>query len=452
MTRVVGARASGTHDIDQGDSVSEEPFSRPAYGFQRRVGQLGEVDEQGYLVSHPQEPLWDIYTVTAEVDLDQLRTAWRAATADIDTLNFRLRRVGDRVLTERLAPVPAGFDVHSVPKAFADGALHPDVVALVDPLVTGRHCAPGAPTAWLRVVRDGENTLLTIVVDHTVGDGWSLALLVRRFAMAHRLLRAGKPLELRPLGGFADFLDRLPDAPTRRRNLDRWRELLADTTPPGPPTLFEKDGPDPDRAFLLDTHHVFPVEPRVSRAANVLAQRYGTNPAEIWVAAAILAATRNSRGPQPSITMHHGRTRRADFRVFGPLTEAHVTPAVPADRTLEDQWRLGRESPPLFGETLREEGLFTQRRFAIDHVPVSPPLVLDREVRGRSLTGKELEPLKPPSKEPIPSAASVWITIYPLGVERAEVLVEAASSALPEPESIVAAMRDALVSAAGDVD
>ena len=179
---------------------------------------------------------------------------------------------------------------------------------------------------------EGENTLLTIVVDHTVSDGWSLALLVRRFAMAHRLLRAGKPLELRPLGGFADFLDRLPDAPTRRRNLDRWRELLADTTPPGPPTLFEKDGPDPDRAFLLDTHHVFPVEPRATRAANVLAQRYGTNPAEIWVAAAILAATRNSRGPQPSITMHHGRTRRADFRVFGPLTEAHVTPAVPADR------------------------------------------------------------------------------------------------------------------------
>lgn len=422
-----------------------ELLSRPAYGFQRRLGQAGDVDDHGYLVSHPQEPMWDVYAVDGDVALEELAMAWRSATADIDALDFRLRRVDDSFMVERHAAVPADFESFSVANCLSDGALHPDAVAALSDVVSQPRCAPGVATARLRVVRGRDTTLIAIAVDHTVGDGWSLALLVRRFALAHRMVRAGKPIRLRQLERFADFLDRVPDVGTRQRNLRAWGEILADAAPPGPPTKFEPTDPDLDQAYYLDTHNVFPLPSVATRAVSVLSQRYGATAADIWMAAASLAATRCSQGPQPCITMHHGRTRRADLRVFGPLTEAHVVPAVAPNGTVEDQLHRGRNLPPLFGETLREAGLSAPRRFAIDHVPSSPPLVLGADLRGRSLTGGELEPLKPPSTEPFRSSASVWITVFPLGSDRCEILVQAASSALPDAEVLISAIHDAIV-------
>ncbi len=92
------------------------------------------------------------------------------------------------------------------------------------------------PLLRLLLLREGsEDHVLHLALHHTVGDGWSMGVLVRDVVTAYRALAEGRPVELPGLPvQFADFAvwqRQVLSGERLERQLDHWRRVLGGPAP-----------------------------------------------------------------------------------------------------------------------------------------------------------------------------------------------------------------------------
>ncbi|WP_145016002.1 MULTISPECIES: condensation domain-containing protein [Micrococcus] len=407
---------------------------------------LGEVDSEGWLVGHPQEPVWDLYRVEGTLDLVRLEAAWRGVTDGIDTLRFRIRDEGGQPFLYRVADAPSSeFEIADIDSCFGVGGLSEPAIDAVSEHIGNTRCGPEAALAKLLVLRDGFDFLLCFSIDHGFSDGWSLSLILKRLSRAYRSGASGSSAGDYKGASLEGFLNRWigeVDISAARRELS---DYFQDIESPGSALCGEEFSPERGDAFFVDSKRTYVVPTDVDQKVSHLAEVGECFSVDVWNAAVSVTARRCSQGPQPLFYIHHGRVDRRDFNVVGPLYEARVLRSARSGSRVGEQISELAAVPALRGANLREMGLTNKLRFAVDHVPESSPIKFDDDVTGRPILGAELGGLSGSVFEPSESAATVWVTIYRMG-DRSEVGIEYASASVRNPdwifEELVRAIRD----------
>jgi hypothetical protein len=424
-----------------------------AFGSQRRLMSRGTVDADGYLVHHAGAPVWELLHLRGQLDLSVLAAAVTLLTSAIDSFHLRLRNAASGPpVVEWRDPEPLALEVHRAATLFSDGRLDTRTVAQVRPLLFTHPNLRTGPLARFAVVSAGEDDhLLAISIDHIIADGWSLGLLQRRLARCYRaLLRGDADAGARAVSGttFRAFLESVPPEADQT---DDWSALLAEHPLPGP--VFRPPGgmaKEPgqcriDNAMAVD----LPAAAR-SHLDTVAATLAVTGP-QLLAAVTCALATLWSDGPQPIFQHRHGRYRRPDISVIGPLVEVclGLPPAqdLPIGAWLADY--LDRNPVrPLYGRSLWDTGRFAPRYVGFNVAPPARAMRFTADIEAVPVSGDALDPIWAEGIGSFQSYAALWVHYYLDEAETLRLLVKYDTQLLPRPEAAAEAVAAILAAAA----
>lgn len=418
---------------------------RPAFGVHQRLMGRGRFDDDGYLVSHPGDPVWTLLHVRGPLATDLLAEAVALVTAEVDTLRLRLRRTDDGPMMEWADADPVRMRVLRSPALLTGDRLDPAVAGSLIPVLLGRpDDLRREPLARCTLIsKTDQEHLLALSVDHLAADGWSLGLVLRRLVRCYRaLLRGDRRAATRCVSGpqFADYVAALPSPAEQDAALAEWSGLLAAHPLPGP-TFRPPGGEAKDpAAWHLDATAEFDVADVALADLATAAERLGVTRPQALAAVTCALATMWSDGPQPVFQFRHGRQRRADIGVVGPLIE--VCPVLPpADDLPVPQWLAtclaANPVRPLYGRSLWETGMFGPRHVGFNLVPPARAVEFGPGTTGVPLGGEQLAPLWPEDDGGVKSFAAVWIHYYLDDNASLRLLVQHDSEVLPDPAVLV---------------
>jgi hypothetical protein len=279
---------------------------------------------------------------------------------------------------------------------------------------------------------DHDEHLLALSFDHSVLDGWSLGLLTRAIAQCYR---TG---EYEPRGqSFSAFVQSQPGIEVQDASLARWKSLLAEHPIPGPDLRFP--GGTNKSSFQIDGYHdgTYPEAMASDLTAAVTAT--GLSRAELLTAATAFAVTNWSDGPQPMLSVRHGHARPEDVLVIGPLVETYVVlPPGSAPSTvagwLAAHRAANRDTPPLYGRSIREVVPFAPRNAALNVVPPARPLNFGPNTRAVTASRNFVAPLWTGDRPVVPSTAAFWVNFFQDLPGRVEISITYDREVLPAPE------------------
>jgi len=424
----------------------------PAFGSQRRLMSRGTVDADGYLVHHAGAPVWELLHLRGNLDVSVLAAAVGMLTSAIDSFHLRLQDTGSGPIVQWREPEPLPLEVYQASTLFNDGRLDARTVEQVRPLLFTHPNLRTGPLARFAVVSAGrDDHLLAVSIDHVIADGWSLGLLQRRLARCYRaLLRADANAVPRAVAGttFREFLESVPPA---AEQTDDWSALLAEYPLPGP--VFRPPGgvaKDPgqcriDGAMAVDL-------PSAARSdLDTLAAAYKVTGPQLLAAVTCALATLWSDGPQPIFQHRHGRYRRSDISVIGPLVE--VCLGLPPARDLPlGAWiadYLARNPiRPLYGRSLWDSGHFAPRYVGFNVAPPARAVRFAPGVDAVPVSGDALDPMWAEGIGSFHSYAVFWVHYYLDEAETLRLMVKYDTELLPRPEAAAEAVTAILAAAA----
>lgn len=411
----------------------------PAYGVQRALAERGETDEDGWLTGHPLTNVWNLLKVEGPVDVGRLREAVAAATVGVDALHCRVRK-GESGPLCQVDASPRGWEleVRERPGMELEGLLPGDVPWLRE-LLLGKSDPRNGPLGRVGLVGDGERHLLAIAVDHSVADGWSLGILLQRIARAYRsgpsAVSEGRTVSLE------ECVRALPDEAERERRVLAWRHMLSRLPDVAPPLLFPGSSPKPAGEWVVDTYDEWLLPDGLMDEVATAADRIGVNRSDLIVSAMNLAVSLWSSDYQPAISQRHGRHRREDVLVVGPLAEpVLMLPPEPGSDTGSVQgWIAGHVRanagfPSLAGRYFREVGSYGEHNVSINVVPPSRPLRFGSRTLAVPASGDFLRPLQEDEEGPLrPPICPLWVTFYIDRKDTFTVRIDRDTDVVPDP-------------------
>jgi hypothetical protein len=430
---------------------------RPALGILQRLMLRGDFDQDGYLVSHPGSPVWTLLHVRGPLDADLLAEAVALVTGEADALRLRLRRTPDGPMME-WAPeaTPIALRLLRVPALLSDGRLTAEAAEPLIPVLLGRpDNLRNEPLARCALVSASDREhLLALSVDHLAADGWSMGLILRRLTRSYQaLLQGNRPAAARRAAGprFADHVSALPTLAEQDTALAEWSSLLTGHPLPGP--VFRPPGgtaKDP-AACQLDASAEFTIAGGALADLAATADRLSVSRPQALGAVTCALATMWSDGPQPVFHVRHGRHRRADIGVVGPLLEMCLGLPPAGDLPVAEwlaAYLAANPVRPLHGRSLWETNQFGPRYVGFTLVPPARSLELAPGTTATPMGGEQLAPLWPDSTGPTKSFAAVWIYYYLDDRASLRLFVKHDSQVLPDPAVIVDGLRTVLAAAA----
>jgi amino acid adenylation domain-containing protein/FkbH-like protein len=186
---------------------------------------------------HPGVPVYDIFhawRVPGSVDVAALEHAIRVVMQRHETLRTAIR-TADGVASQHVEPVPANV-LHVVDVAgLDDQALS---ARLRDEAAVQFDLASGSLLRAVLLRRSPSEAVFALNLHHAAGDGWSVGLFLRELAQTYAAQREGKQAALPSLPvqyrDYAAWQRRCVGTPELRRQLDHWKQQLAD-----PPLVLE---------------------------------------------------------------------------------------------------------------------------------------------------------------------------------------------------------------------
>jgi hypothetical protein len=429
----------------------------PAYGQQRTMVLSGGLDEDGRLRENPSEPVWNVLRIEGPLDAARLGRAVAAVTASVDALTLRLRNTERGPVQVFGVPDPIALEVVGAEPVEQDGELPADLAGVLAPLLFDkidlRHRQAGRICL---VTGGGDEHLLALSFDHSTLDAWALGLLVK--AIAHCYRTDGQlPVQAR---GFRDFLGTLPAAGVQEESLGAWRELLAGHPLPGPALHFPGGRAKPHEEYRIDGYFDQSLPRSMADDLTAAAGELGLTRAGLLAAATGLAVTAWSDGPQPMLGLRHGRRRREDTLVTGPLLEPYVAlppaPDGPEPKTVRE-WLLAHQAanadtPPLYGRSIREVTPLAPRNVAFNVIPPARAVPLGPATRAVTADKDFLAPLWAGGRPTVPSTAAMWINFYLDRPGAVDVLITHDTEVLPDPGVLTRTVRSVVALAAHDRD
>jgi hypothetical protein len=411
---------------------------------------LGDLDEDGFLRTNVSEPVWNVLRVPGSLDVPRLARAVAAVTASLDALHLRLRQTEHGPTVVFGEPRPFELEVLEVEAVTEQARLSPQAAAALAPRLFDKIDLRERPTGRICLLTAAQDEhVLALSFDHSTLDGWSLGLLTKSIAQSYRSDTTPGP----QARGFREFLLSLPDAATQDRNLSGWKELLADHPVPGAPLHFPGGVTKPPADFRISGHFEASLgRPTAEDLAGAVAH-LGLTRAELLAAATGLAVSVWADGPQPLLGLRHGRHRREDTLVMGPLVEPYVSlPPGTLPRTV-GEWLTGHRSanqhtPPLHGRSIREVATLSPRNVAFNVIPPARPVPFGNQVTGVTATQQFLAPLWAGGRPTVPSTAAMWVNFYLDRPGEIDVLITHDRDVLPDPGVLVDTMRRVIALAA----
>ncbi|MGI8329142.1 condensation domain-containing protein [Actinomadura scrupuli] len=357
------------------------------YGLQRDMLMFATRDQRGDPRTQRYANVWEVLRVRGPLDVGRLLAAAEATAQDMDTLGGRFRH---RDGADGFAFDP---ERRRISHAFlrltgTDGDLAGSGAA--ETLRRAAHQLRDLqrdPPVHVLVAELGEQDhLLLLVMDHSVSDGRTLVLFLRRLARHYRRRSAE-----RPFPGFWDFTRSIAEArPERTAAREFWSGALyraADdrARPSFPGGRWKPKGTRDLTAVRLDE---WPREE--SAGLDRLANAYRVRPHLLILSALSLVVSAWGDRFVPINYMRNGRGRREWTSVPGPLAEHAVTVPDPSESCDDDRGIADRlcswahensSSPPHFGLSQRElETLSSEenRLVLFNFLPSIAPMSLDR--------------------------------------------------------------------------
>ncbi|MEU3963323.1 condensation domain-containing protein [Streptomyces buecherae] len=426
----------------------------PAYGQQRGMVLLSDLDDDGFLRTNVSEPVWNVLRIDGPVDTARLAQAVAAVTESVDSLHVRLRDTEQGPIVVFDKPRPFELEVIDVERVTQDGRLSPEAAAALAPRLFDKIDLQQSPTGRICLLTAGQfGNLLTFSFDHSTLDGWSLGLLTKSIAQSYRSGTAPRT----QARGFREYLLSLPDAAAQERHLTGWKELLAEHPPPGMQLHFPGGISKPDGNFLINGHFETSLHfPTGTQMATAVGQLELTR-AELLAAVAGLAVNKWASGPQPLLGLRHGRHRREDTLVMGPLVEPYVSLPPGAQPRTVGEWltshrTANQHTPPLYGRSIREVGALGPRNVAFNVIPPARPVPFGSSLKGETATQEYLAPLWAGGRPSVPSTAAMWVNFYMDRPGELDVLITHDQDVIPDPGIFVETMRRVIALAAQSPD
>ncbi|WP_031487242.1 non-ribosomal peptide synthetase [Streptomyces bicolor] len=253
-------------------------------------------------------------TLSGELDVAALRTAFTRLVERHEGLRTRLARSGDGWEQQVLRPGPVELPVEDVcarPERERQAALER---ASADAAETPLDPTDGTPMA-VRLVRTGDSSwVLLLVLHHSACDGWSVSLLLRELAVLYGSAVAGEPHALPPVRcqpvAYARWQQEQTDEAADEHKLRFWvREL------DGVPFTVDLplDRPRPERASGRGGAVMFTVPAELRAGVERLARQRGTTPFVVTAAALGRLLARKSGQRDVVFNISYANRERREF-------------------------------------------------------------------------------------------------------------------------------------------
>ncbi|SEH01851.1 amino acid adenylation domain-containing protein [Nonomuraea solani] len=174
------------------------------------------------------------------------------------------------------------------------------------------------PVARILLCRVRGHDVLGVVVHHLFADGWSLGVAMGELSASYAARASGVPFEPPALpvqyGDFAAWQAGAPEEPEWKRDLDYWRDRLADA----PPLELPADRPRPPLVSAAGGWCALSLTEELSESVRGLARRAGATPFMVVLAAwqALLAKLTGLRDITVGTNVA-GRTRPEIYGLIG---------------------------------------------------------------------------------------------------------------------------------------
>ncbi|MBF8189755.1 amino acid adenylation domain-containing protein [Nonomuraea sp. K274] len=234
------------------------------------------------------------------------------------------------------------------------------------------------PVARIILCRVNGHDVLGIVVHHLFGDGWSLGVAMSELSAAYTARASGVPFEPPELpiqyGDFAAWQAGAPEEKEWTRDLDYWRDRLADA----PPLELPADRPRPPLVSAAGGWCELRLPEELSESVRALARRAGATPFMVVLAAwqTLLAKLTGQRDITVGTNVA-GRTRPETYGLIGNFVNMLAL-------------RTGLHGDPTFQEALDRVKATCARAFAHQSLP------FERMVREVQPSVRSLFIMQPP--------------------------------------------------------
>lgn len=224
-------------------------------------------------------------SITGALDVPAMNRAITALIARHGALRTRLVRYGRYVVQERLRPGPVELtivDLSAMATAQPDAADEWAAKQARRGFALGEAPLLRATAAWLADRR----WELMLVLQHTVGDGWSVATILNDLSVLYRTGGTTAGSALQPLQtdylGFAKWEERHYSGERLERLLRQWEPILH-----GAPLTFRLvyDRPSPAELSGRGGLHDFWISPELAARVGRLAGTLATTPFAVYFAA-----------------------------------------------------------------------------------------------------------------------------------------------------------------------